>query len=105
MDLVLTAGVGQNFKIIGSSAVFKRFLMILKIMAGISLLILSIQEIHWDNLVKGVRTANLAWLALAIISVLFGLGMKLWRWAVFIGNYQIHAGIGKLYRAYFVDRP
>ena len=97
-------GLSRIIKTIGSSAVFKRLLTIIKILAGISLLILSIQEIHWDNLVKGVRTANFAWLALAIILVLFGLGMKLWRWAVFIGNYQIHASIGKLYQAYFVGQ-
>jgi len=96
--------LGRIIKTMGNSPYFKRFLAIIKILAGISLLILSIREIHWDSLVKGIQSIDLSWLALAIISVLFGLGLKLWRWAVFIGNYQIHASIGKLYRAYFMGQ-
>ena len=96
--------LGRILKKIWKSVFIKRLLAIIKILAGISLLILSIQEIHWDQLVEGIHSANLAWLALAIISVLVGLAMKLWRWVNFIGNYQIHASLAKLYRAYFVGQ-
>ena len=83
---------------------FKHILAITKILAGIALLILSIQGIQWENLVTGIRSANLAWLALAVASVLLGLFLKVWRWAILVKNYHIQATITRLFRAYFVGQ-
>ena len=82
----------------------KSILAIIKILAGLALLILSIQGIHWENLVSGIRSANFTWLALAIAAVLFGLFLKVWRWAIFIRNYHIHSSIARLFSAYFVGQ-
>jgi uncharacterized protein (TIRG00374 family) len=83
---------------------FKNILVIVKILIGLVLLILSIQGIQWGNLVTGIHSANLAWLTLAIFSVLLGLLLKIWRWAIFINNYQIRSSTTKLFSAYFVGQ-
>jgi len=97
-------GVG-NLKInMPRPSYFKSTLTIIKILAGLAMLILSIQGIQWGNLVTGIRAANLAWLALAILSVLLGLFLKVWRWIIFVKNYHIQSGITELYRAYFIGQ-
>lgn len=83
---------------------FKNILAIIKILAGLALLILSIQGIQWGNLVTGIRSANLAWLALALLSVLLGLFIKIWRWAILVKNYHVRSTIARLYSAYFVGQ-
>ena len=70
-----------------------KLLLALKLLAGVALLVLSIQGIQWGSLVTGFRSANLTWLVTAILAVLFGLFLKLWRWAIFVKNYQIRASI------------
>ena len=81
-----------------------KLLLVIKLLAGVSLLVLSIQGIQWGNLVTGFRSANLAWLTTAILAVLFGLFLKIWRWAIFVKNYQIRASISRLFSAYFVGQ-
>jgi uncharacterized protein (TIRG00374 family) len=82
----------------------KHFLDIIRILAGFALLILSIQGIHWTNLVTGIRIANLQWLVLAICSVLLGIFLKMWRWSIFVKNYHIRTSIIRLFSAYFVGQ-
>jgi len=76
----------------------------IKILFGLALLILSIQGIHIENLMAGIRSANLSWMALAILSVLLSLFLKVWRWAIFIKNYEIQSSIARIYSAYFVGQ-
>jgi uncharacterized protein (TIRG00374 family) len=83
---------------------YKTILAIIKIIAGLVLLILSIRGIHWESLLTGIRSANLTWLALAISSVLVGLFLKVWRWAIFVKNYHIQSSIAQLYSAFFVGQ-
>jgi uncharacterized protein (TIRG00374 family) len=97
-------GWGSIKKKMTRPSYFKNILTIIKILAGLALLILSIQGIHWGNLVTGIRSANLGWLALAISSVLLGLFLKVWRWAIFVKNYTIKSSRARLYSAYFVGQ-
>jgi glycosyltransferase 2 family protein len=83
---------------------YKFILTMLKILAGLGMLILSIQGIHWENLVAGIRSADLSWLSLAILSVVLGLFLKFWRWVTMVRNYQIRSTVGRLYSAYFVGQ-
>lgn len=76
----------------------------LKIAAGLALLVWSIQGIQLNNLISGIRSANITWLALAILSIIAGLGLKLWRWAILVKNYRIKASITRLVSAYFVGQ-
>ena len=78
----------MNKKHILHASFLKNILAIVKILAGLALLILSFQGIHWENLVIGIRIANLQWLVLAIASVLLGLFLKFWRWTIFVKNYD-----------------
>jgi uncharacterized membrane protein YbhN (UPF0104 family) len=82
----------------------KNILTIVKILAGLALLILSVQGIHLENLWTGILSANPAWLALAISSVLLGLFLKFQRWVILVKNYQIQTSNARLFSAYFVGQ-
>lgn len=81
---------------------YRFILVVFKLLAGVALLVLSIQGIQWGDLINGILSASLWWLALAIGSVLIGLLLKVWRWSIFIRNYQIQASRSKIYSSYFV---
>jgi uncharacterized protein (TIRG00374 family) len=83
---------------------YKITLAILKILAGLALLILSLRGIQFENLADGIRTTQLIWLAPAILSVFLGLALKLWRWWILVRNYHIHASFARLFSAYFVGQ-
>ncbi len=82
----------------------RALLMALKILAGIALLVWSVHDIQFGQLVKGIRSADLAWLILAIMAILFGLALKLIRWMILVRNYHIRAGFARLFSAYFVGQ-
>jgi glycosyltransferase 2 family protein len=86
------------------SNIKKNLLTIIKIFGGILLLVISLQGIHWEDLVAGIRTANPGWLILGIAAVLIGLFLKVWRWAVLVRNYQVRATTTRLFSAYFVGQ-
>lgn len=81
---------------------YRFILVIFKLLVGLALLVLSIQGIQWGNLINGILSASLWWLALAFGSVLIGLLLKVLRWSIFIRNYQIQASHSKIYSSYFV---
>ena len=83
---------------------FKIIQAILRILAGLALLILAVQGIQFENLVVGIRTANIAWLVLVVFSVLVGLFLKLWRWVIFIKNYRIQPSMERVFSAYFIGQ-
>jgi len=82
----------------------KYILAMLKILAGLGMLILSVQGIQWKDLVAGIHSADLAWLVVAIFSVVMGLFLKFWRWVTLVRNYQIRSTMARLYSAYFVGQ-
>ncbi len=89
---------------ISHQSYFRYALVTIKILLGLALLILSVRGIQWKNLVLGMRSANLAWLTLTIFVILFGLVLKLWRWALLVRNYHIHVTPARLFSAYFVGQ-
>jgi uncharacterized protein (TIRG00374 family) len=96
--------IGNIIRNLAHSSQFKKFLTVIKILIGLALLILSVKGIQWGSLIKGISSADLAWLVLAISSVLLGLFLKVWRWAIFVRNYHVNASIARLFRAYFVGQ-
>jgi len=86
------------------SAASGYILLTIKIMIGIALLILSIRGIQFENLIIGIKYANVVWLILAIFSVLLGLFLKFWRWVLFIRHYQVGSNLTRLFSAYFVGQ-
>ena len=88
----------------GRPKIYHVVLTIIKISAGLVLLVLSLREIQLDSLWSGIRSANLAWLCLAVVSVLVGLALKLWRWLILIKNYHIHASFSRLFSAFFTGQ-
>ena len=97
-------GLAKLIKQLSRPIFSKNLLTIIKILVGIALLIFSIRGIRWDNLVTGIRTADLSWLGLAIAAVVLGLFLKVWRWAILVKNYHIRASKAKLFSAYFVGQ-
>jgi len=98
-ELTLNVSPQQN-----KSQIKNRLIAIIKVLAGLALLILSIRGIHWQNLIFGVSSANPVWLVLAIVSVFLGLFLKLWRWALLVKNYRIKSSIARLFSSFFVGQ-
>ncbi len=86
------------------SRLFTNLLVILKILVGILLLIVALQDVQFVQLEAGIRSANPLWLLLTIAAILFGLFLKLYRWTILVRNYHIQASINKLFSAYFVGQ-
>jgi uncharacterized membrane protein YbhN (UPF0104 family) len=79
-------------------------LAVLKIFAGLAFLILAVRGINYHTLISGIGTAKLSWLLLAIVSILFGLGLKLWRWSTLLKNYRLSVHPSRLFSAYFIGQ-
>jgi uncharacterized membrane protein YbhN (UPF0104 family) len=103
-EQVSQSGLANLKKRLPRALFSKKLLTILKIFAGIALLILSIRGMHWENLATGIKSANLTWLVLAITAVLLGLFLKVWRWAILVKNYEVRATKTRLFSAYFVGQ-
>jgi uncharacterized membrane protein YbhN (UPF0104 family) len=88
----------------GQSRNFQVLLVTIKGLAGIALLILALHGINYENLVSGIRSADLTWLFLAILSILFGLGLKLFRWGMLLKKYRLSVSLSRLFSAYFVGQ-
>ena len=82
----------------------KFILIIIRILAGLALLILAVQGIQYKNLAAGISSANIVWLAPVFFSVLTGLFLKLWRWAIFLKNYRIQTSMARVFSAYFAGQ-
>lgn len=86
------------------STFYKSVLIIIKLSIGMALLFVAVRGIQWASVAEGIRSANLTWLILVILSVLLGLSLKLWRWAFLVKNYHLRVGISRLFSAYFVSQ-
>lgn len=77
---------------------------VLKIGIGLAMLWVAFRQVQQASLVTTLRSANIGWLCVALLSVLLGLGIKLWRWAVLLRNYQVDVSISRLFSAFFVGQ-
>ncbi len=76
----------------------------LKIALGLLLLYLSFQRVNWGILLEALQTVSIAWLLLAIVSVLLSLGLKIWRWDLLLCNYHLHIPAPRLISAFFLGQ-
>ena len=83
---------------------FRNLLTFLKVLAGITLLFLTFRGIQVENLVGSILSADIAWLIGTLSMILLGLGLKLWRWRILLGNFHIKIGLSRLFSAYFVGQ-
>jgi uncharacterized protein (TIRG00374 family) len=97
-------GLGSIQKNNPQPSFIKNGLAVIKILVGLALLGLSIRGIQWGSLLSGIHSANLTWLALALLLVLLGLFLKVWRWTLLVKNYPIRSSLTRLYCAYFVGQ-
>ncbi len=82
----------------------KALVTIAKILVGVGLLVWSVRDIQFSNLVAGLRSADLTWLLFTLLLVLIGLAVKLWRWSILLNNYRVHCSFGRLFSAFFVGQ-
>ena len=57
---------------------------VLKVLAGLALLILSVRNIDWRSLPGSLAAARPGWLTLALLTVLLGLALRILRWRVLL---------------------
>ncbi len=96
--------IGRAIRKTLATPVFQRLFLILRVLAGLGLLLLSLRQVQWQQLVRQIESIDILWLVLAALSVLVGLALKLLRWSSFIRNYRIPATNLRLFQAYFVGQ-
>jgi uncharacterized protein (TIRG00374 family) len=77
---------------------------ILKVGAGLALLLVSVWGIDWNKLASTITSLNSGWLLVGILSVLAGLGLKSWRWYVLLRSYGIEASFSQAAGAFFLGQ-
>lgn len=77
---------------------------ILRLFAGVALLVFSLWGVHWRQLAESMASVSLPWFFLAAGSVLVGLGFKAARWQLFLRNYALDFPWRKVFEAYFVGQ-
>ena len=61
-----------------------RIWAVLKVLAGVALLLLSIRSLDWRSLPGSLAAARPGWLTLALLTVLVGLALRVLRWRVLL---------------------
>lgn len=76
----------------------------LKIGLGLLLLYLSFYRIDWQLFLQSLRSVSIPWLVLAIISVFISLALKVYRWRMILGFYQLSLPITQIIGAFFLGQ-
>lgn len=76
----------------------------LRIALGLSLLFFALKDANWIELRKSVAAANLTWLVAAVGVVIFGLGLKIWRWSILLTNFGLKNPLGLVSQAYLAGQ-
>jgi len=76
----------------------------IKIILGITLLVLSLWGINWNSLVATLSTIEIGWLAVAVLSVVVSLGLKVVRWHLLLRNYGIQVSFIQTASSFFLGQ-
>jgi len=76
----------------------------IKIGLGLLLLYLSFRRVDWPVFLQSVSAVSPGWLALAVLSILVSLGLKVWRWKLMLAFYQIKLPNLRLIGAFFLGQ-
>lgn len=76
----------------------------LRIVLGLILLVFALKDANWIELRKSVTAANLTWLVVAVGVVIFGLGLKIWRWSLLLANFGLKNPLGLVSQAYLAGQ-
>ncbi|MDP2977189.1 MAG: lysylphosphatidylglycerol synthase transmembrane domain-containing protein, partial [Anaerolineales bacterium] len=64
----------------------------------------ALKDANWIELRKSVAAANLTWLVVAVGVVIFGLGLKVWRWSILLANFGLKNPLGLVSQAYLAGQ-
>lgn len=78
--------------------------LLIKTVAGISFLVLSLIGVDWSQLKTSIETVDLCWLLLVLLSVLVGLFLKILRAYLFIKNFGVRVSFGRVTQAFFLGQ-
>jgi uncharacterized protein (TIRG00374 family) len=76
----------------------------LRIALGLILLVFALQGVQWSELRRSLALANPAWLLLALGVVAGGLILKIWRWAMLLGNFGFRFPFRRIGQAYLAGQ-
>ncbi|MBC8507585.1 MAG: flippase-like domain-containing protein [Chloroflexi bacterium] len=77
---------------------------IIRLVAGVTLLVLSLWGVNWGQLAASVGSISLSWFLLAIGFVVVGLCLKAIRWWLFLKNYGLDVPWRRIFEAYFAGQ-
>lgn len=77
------------------------FIHLLKIVAGLILLVLSLRGIEWQQLSGAFQAVNLGWLLGLFVSMICGLLLKIIRWSILMKRYGLQVSFRQASEAYF----
>lgn len=64
----------------------------------------ALKDANWIELRKSVAAANLTWLVVAVGVVIFGLGLKIWRWSILLANFGLKNPLRLVSQAYLAGQ-
>jgi len=82
----------------------KKILQIVKILIGLLLLFFSFRSIDWVLFAKALLSASPIFILFAVLSVVFSLALKLWRWHLLLENFKVKIPVSRLVTAYFLGQ-
>jgi glycosyltransferase 2 family protein len=77
---------------------------VIKILLGITLLVLSLWGIDWNRLFATLSAVQIGWLAVTSASVFVSLGLKVVRWHVLLRNYGIQVSFIQTASSFFLGQ-
>ncbi len=78
--------------------------LIIKTIVGISFLLISIVGVDWEQLKTSINTIHAGWFFSVILTVVFGLVLKILRSYLFIKNFGLHISCGRVTEAFFLGQ-
>jgi uncharacterized protein (TIRG00374 family) len=77
---------------------------VIKIILGITLLVVSLWGLDWNRLFATLSTVELGWLAVTVLSVIVSLGLKVVRWHLLLRNYGIQVSFIQTASSFFLGQ-
>jgi len=77
------------------------WLTLIKIVVGISLLVISLWGVEWDQLEGSFTQIDLLWIFAVVLVVLLSLFLRVLRSFIFIKNFGVPISFGRVVEAFF----
>jgi glycosyltransferase 2 family protein len=89
---------------LGESTNRRRFLTIIKILVGFTLLILSLRGVEWGQFSVSIKSVSPIWLLGLLVSMVVGLLLKVVRWGILMRKFGLNVSGRRLTEAFFLGQ-